>query len=220
MGDGERRDVLSGVERCGDDKAVGGRASHRGDRRQPHQIVDQGVGGTGHSEVDGGGAFGEVVEGVAGQQLAVVDDHHPIAEELDLLEHMGGEQHGGVAVGQLTDEGADLGALRDVEAAHRLVEDEHFGRVHQRLGEPHPLAEPLREVVDDAVSHLVQAHSLDHPVGRAGWIAHSLNARHIRQVSAHGHLGVQRETLGQVAHHRLHLVGPLEDVVPPDVRSS
>ena len=98
----------------------------------------------------------QVFDGAIGDQLAFVDDQNAVANGGDLLQDVGGEDDGLLAA-QLLDEVSDLDDLVRIEAAGGLVEDEHFGRMQDRLGQPNPLLVALREVLDVAVQDVSNA---------------------------------------------------------------
>ena len=58
------------------------------------------------------------------------------------------EEDGPAPLALLEDEVADLLAADRIEAAHRLVEDEQLGVVHERGGEAGALEHALRERAD------------------------------------------------------------------------
>ncbi len=82
--------------------------------------------------------LGEVLQGILGDDLALVDDDDPLAHIRDLMEDVGGEHHG-VVLAQLLDELADFDDLPGVQADRGLVEDQDLGVAHQGLGQAHPL---------------------------------------------------------------------------------
>jgi hypothetical protein len=105
-----------------------------------------------------------------------------------------------------------------VEAARRLVEDQHVGLVHHRLGEADALAIALRQLEDVLAGHEREAAQPDDPVDlgpdRAARHAPDLGGE--AQVVVDPHLGVERRRLGQVADLAAHLERVLDDVEPVD----
>ena len=76
---------------------------------------------------------------------ALVEDHHPVADPLDLADEVGVEQHGDAAGLQREHEVADVDPAERVERAGRLVEDDELRPGDQRDGEPEPLLHALGE---------------------------------------------------------------------------
>ena len=93
---------------------------------------------------------------------AVVDDDHPPAERLDVLEVVGGEQQRGPALGvEGAQELAEPALAHHVEADGGLVEVEDLRVVQERGGDvaAHPLAEA--ELPDRDVEQVAEAEQLD-----------------------------------------------------------
>ena len=115
------------------------------------------------------------------------------------------------------DQVAGLHDLLRVEAGGRLVEDQHVRVVEDRLGQADALAVALRELAAVAAGHVGDARLLHRRVDlralRLGGDA--LDARDEHQVFAHGHLGVERRRLGQVAGARLASSGWSKTSNPP-----
>ena len=89
--------------------------------------------------------------GVDGRDPAMVDDGHPVAGEVRLLDVVGGEEDGDPLIGELPDHPPDDEVTLDIEARGWFVEEEEPGMAHKphRKGEPplHPLGEPVGEIV-------------------------------------------------------------------------
>ena len=85
--------------------------------------------------------------------------------------------------GLFDDEVADLLAADRIEAAHRLVEDEQLGRVHDRGGEAGALEHALRERTDATVDGVADADALDDALG----LPREVLAVHAVEPSAHRH---------------------------------
>jgi hypothetical protein len=86
----------------------------------------------------------QVVHGAVHQQRAVVDQHQPRAQRLDVVHVVGGEQHRGAALAVLPAHEVAHGELRGgVEADGGLVEKQDLRPVQQRRGQvaAHALAE-------------------------------------------------------------------------------
>ena len=69
------------------------------------------------------------------QDLAVPDDEDAVGEPEDLLDLAGHDDDGDAVVGEPTDEGVDLGAGADVDAAGGLVEQQDAAAAQQPPGE-------------------------------------------------------------------------------------
>src|SRR5450755_575637 len=82
---------------------------------------------------------GEVVDAAACHQLAVVDDRHRLAEILDEIELMTGEQDTTSGVCALDENLADVVYTRWVKTRQRFVEHDQLGLVHERRGELYSL---------------------------------------------------------------------------------
>ena len=95
--------------------------------------------------------------GALGNHMSVIDDHDVVGEAVGLLEVLRGEEHGRPFGDELLDDPPEVGATLRVEARGRLVEEQHFGPVHERGGEVETAAHPTA----------VSAHG---PVGGIGEI--------------------------------------------------
>ena len=81
---------------------------------------------------------------------AVAQDQHPVGALDDLLQ-LGGDQQDAEALrGQFVDQGLDLGLGADVDAAGRLVEDQHL-----RVQAEHPGQQHLLLVAAGQLAHLL-----------------------------------------------------------------
>ena len=95
----------------------------------------------------------------------MVEDAHPVADPLDVGQHVGREDdRGGLA--QLGDEREDVATTLRIERADRLVEDEEPRPIDECLGDPEPLAHPARIPADPPVRRIGQPDPLEH-LGRA-----------------------------------------------------
>ena len=92
----------------------------------------------------------QLIHGAAGHQAAVVDDRHGLADVLDKLELMRGEEHRHTARRLLAQHVGQQVADDRIEAGERLVEDEQIRAMHERRRELHPLLVALRELLDRA----------------------------------------------------------------------
>ncbi len=89
--------------------------------------------------------------GALGDDAAVADDDEVVGDDLDLVEQVRGEQHGGAAVGVVAQQVPHPPDAGRVEPVGRLVEDEHLGLADQGCGDPEALAHPEGVVADPAV---------------------------------------------------------------------
>ena len=70
-----------------------------------------------------------------GHQAAVDEHDHAWRHALDLVQDVGGHEHGAALGSEPADQLDDVAALHRVEPVQGLVEQEQLGRVHERLGE-------------------------------------------------------------------------------------
>src|SRR5688500_5534252 len=107
----------------------------------------------------------QVGDGRFADDLALRDDRDPVADLLDLMEEMAGEEDGLAAVdGEASDERAHLLDAGGVEADHGLVEDDELGVAEQRRGDPEALAHSGRIALELAPRILRQADLLEQRV--------------------------------------------------------
>ena len=112
-------------------------------------------GGVGVGEAGGVRAPGELV-GVAGADLgagsrragrswslgddaAVADDDQVVGDDFDLVQQVGGQQHGGAAVGVAAQQVAHPADAGGVQTVGGLVEDEDLGVAEERVGDAEAL---------------------------------------------------------------------------------
>jgi hypothetical protein len=80
-----------------------------------------------------------------GDDLSLVEDQHPVADLLDLVEQVAGEENGpAFLVCQMADKDAHLLHAGRVEPVGRFVQDEQLGIAEQGGGQAQPLAHPQR----------------------------------------------------------------------------
>ena len=107
----------------------------------------------------------QVAARAGGADAAVGDDDEVVAEPLDDVELVAGEQHGDAAVGALAqhvDDGLDR---HRVESRERLVEHEHLGVVHERGRDLRALLVAEGELLDRLVGALAEAELLEQRCG-------------------------------------------------------
>ena len=164
------------------------------------------------------GARGELFGGVVGHELPLRDDQNAPAGHLHFREVVGGENDGALTT-NLPNELTDLGGLVRVEAAHRLVEDQHRRLVNQCLRKAHALTKALRKLANALADDVAEAGFLDHPAeprvetctAKPAHLADEL------QVLEHQHLGVERGGLGQITDELADRDRVLEDVGAADL---
>lgn len=83
----------------------------------------------------------ELVDAAAGDQLSLDEDADPVADLLDLIELMGGqEDRASVLYGQLLDQSRQLAHSFGINPQRRLVHDDDLRILHQDIGNPEPLS--------------------------------------------------------------------------------
>jgi hypothetical protein len=135
-------------------------------------------------------------------QASPVDDRDRLAEPLDQVELMAGEDHRDAATGPL---GEHLGEHVDahrVQAGERLVEHQQLWPVHQRCSKLHALLVPERELLDPVAAPLCHAEAF-RPVG--GGVSGVLRRQAVEpsevlQLVADPHLRIEPAFLRHVAH--------------------
>ena len=132
-------------------------------------------------------------------QSSAGDDDHAICRCLDLAQDVRREQHGLLAT-ELAHERAHPHDLARVEAAGRLVEDEHIGIPEQRLGEADALPEALREGTDRPAGMHTDPACVDDAADLATALAaiETVQTGHELEVPIDAHGAVERRGLGQV----------------------
>ena len=88
-----------------------------------------------------------------------------MADLRNLRQDVRAEQNG-VSGAQLLNQFPDFDDLNRVEAESRLVQNQNLGIVDHGLGQSHPLLVALGQAPDDAVAHVPQSASFQHPVHR------------------------------------------------------
>ena len=85
-----------------------------------------------------------------------------VADLLDVVEEVGGEQHGDAERAEAGDQGQHLLAPHRVEAGRGLVEEHELGIGDERLGQLGPLAHAGGEAADGPEAGLVEADQVEH----------------------------------------------------------
>ncbi len=94
---------------------------------------------------------GEVLRRIDGGNLALVDDDHAVTGHADFGQDVRGKNDG-VRARQALDQVAHFDDLLGIEADGGLVEDDHVGIVHQRLGQAHALLVAARKPLDQLIA--------------------------------------------------------------------
>ena len=130
----------------------------------------------------------------------MVDDHHAIAEQLDLGQDVR-RQNKRRLPRQVTNQLADSDDLLRVETHRRLVQNENLGLMQDRGRQTHPLAVAFGQRADDLPFHFLQKTALDHladPLPRFA-ARQAFETRAVGEVLADPHLGIERHVFRQVA---------------------
>src|SRR5262249_19105358 len=96
--------------------------------------------------------------------LAAVEDDAAVADQLHLAQQVRVEEDRRAATLQLGQHLADLAAADRIDAVGRLVEEDHVGGVHQRLGYAHALLHALGVGADLVVHAALEADHVQHLV--------------------------------------------------------
>jgi hypothetical protein len=112
----------------------------------PRHVLAAGVGQAAHAcgglDLDAAGR-GQVLRPALGHHPAAVDDHDPVADELDLAEQVRVQQHADPLLAQPDEQVAHRAPAARVERARRLVEQHEPRVADQRLGDAQPLLHAL-----------------------------------------------------------------------------
>ena len=162
--------------------------------------------------------FGRVTEHLLGrpgfEDLAAVEEDHPVGDLPGEAHLVGGEHHGHALALEVTDHREHLADQFRVERRGDLVEQQQARVVHQRPDDRHPLLLAAGEPVRVAVRLVGQAdpgQPLHRPLARLGGRPLVHPGRGERDVAQHGHV---REQVVRLEHH----ADPLPDLVRIDPR--
>ena len=130
--------------------------------------------------------------------LAVVDDHHPVAARLRLVELVGGEEQRRPVAAQLGQHLVDALAALGVHADRRLVQEHDARAVQHAAGDVEPPLHAPRERLDEVAGAPLQAGPAERPVDRLaqGSAGEPLQATEHLQVLARREHRVERHLLG------------------------
>ena len=93
------------------------------------------------------------------------DDDDRVAECRDFLHDVAREQDAPSRIAQAADDGAHRACAHDVKAVGRLVEQDILGVVHERAGERHLCAFPVREAGGAPVGYRAHVEQIDQFLG-------------------------------------------------------
>src|SRR5688500_5091933 len=120
-------------------------------------------------------------------QSPPIDDGDAVTEALELIEIMGGDEHGALGRAQPLNQVAKALRPYRIESVRRLVEKQHLLIAKQRLGEPQALQIALGERLELLVAVLPDSERIDNRLD-----------------------GLARDGDRQAREHRETLEGPLE----------
>ncbi len=144
-----------------------------------------------------GGQFGN---GACGNDFAAGQDDEVVAEPLDQVELVAGEQHRNLRRDLLAEQVHHRVDRERVETAERLVQDQRDRLVHQRRGDLHPLLVAERQRLQYVGRPLAEPESLEQLVGALGRPdrVEPVQPAEEHQLVADLHLRVQPALLGHV----------------------
>lgn len=161
----------------------------------------------------------EVLWGVGGFDLAIIDDNHPIRDHFDFRENMSGNDHR-VIERETFDQFADLADLDGIETVGGFVEDEEFRLVDERIGQTDPLAVAFGKGFDHFPADAFESAGIDDvsylAAGFAAFESFELSSE--REVFTDPHVFVERDVFGHIAYTFTGFDGVTEDVKPCDRR--
>ena len=160
-----------------------------------------------HAQARLGALGAQLVDAAGRHEAPAVDDRHAIADALDELELVGGEDDGDAGTRALGEHlGHDVGADR-VQAGERLVEDQDRRVVDERGGELDALLIAQRQLLDVLRRALGDAEAVDPAGGGRVGIVAAVQGREVAKQAVDAHLRIQAALLGHVAERPLHLAG-------------
>jgi hypothetical protein len=176
--------------------AVAGDARDAGERADRRHRVAVGARSRDFERLLAADGLAEPLDGVFGHQLAVAQDADAVADGVDLLEDVRGEEDGRAALGLRADDLAHLLRAGRVEPGGRLVEDQQVWVVDERHREGEPLAHPLRVLPGVPVRGVGEADARQQRVGVVGGV---LRLDGELDVFPPGEAVVHREPVGEHA---------------------
>ena len=159
----------------------------------------------------------EVLRGIGGFDLAVIDDDDPIRDHFDFRENMGGNEDR-VVQGEAFDQLPDLADLDRIEAVGWLVEDEELGLVDEGISQADPLAVTLGEGFDHFPADAFESAGIDDmgdlTAGFAAFESFELSAE--RKIFADPHIIIEWDVFWHIAYTFAGLDRVSEDVKTRD----
>ena len=143
----------------------------------------------------------EVLDRTGRDDATAGDDDDVLADVLDEVELVAGEQDADAGRGPFLD---DLGHRRDadrVQAGERLVHDQQLRLVDERGRELDPLLVAVRQLLELGLRPIGQAHPLQPAQGRGVGVAaaHAVLLREVAQLLGDPHPRIEAALLGHVA---------------------
>ena len=155
VAEGDRERPLVAVDR--------GRGDDVGHPRLPAQVLHDALATAGERQPEGVvvAAGQELVEGGLHHPAAALEDRDLVTDLLDVIEDVGGVEHGGRLL-QGPHHRQDVTPAQRVERRRGFVEDEQRGPVDLSLGDAEPLALAPRQVTGAAVGLRGEPHEVEH----------------------------------------------------------
>ena len=100
----------------------------------------------------------------ADQELALLDDADLVADVGQLGQDMAGNHDRLAHLAELLEQAADLDPRARVQAAGRLVEDQHLGVVQEHAGQAQPLRHAAGKAGDEGLALVAQVDQVEHLV--------------------------------------------------------
>ena len=94
---------------------------------------------------------------------AAVDHDQPVADLLELRQHVGGDDDRAIAAGEPADQPAHLVHAGRIEPVDRLVEDQQLRVAQQRARDPQALLHPERVAAEAVVAARREADQVQQP---------------------------------------------------------
>ena len=159
----------------------------------------------GSAEADGeiapAGRRAQALELAVQHHAPVIDDDDVLADVLDEVELMAGEQHRRAVARQVADHLRERLDAERIEPGERLVEHERHRIVHERRGELHPLLVAVRERVQPRLAALLEPQPRQPAVDAVGGGAaiQPRQSREVLELRPHPHVRIEAALLGHVA---------------------
>ena len=171
--------------------------AHLGERREPAPIPVRDR----QAQLPAPGGRPQVGDPPLQHRAPLVEHHDRLAEVLDEIELVAGEQHGATGMDPFGQGGAQLGHRDRVEAGERLVEHDHLRVVHQGRGQLQPLLHAAGQLVRPIRPPVTKAQLVEKASGRSGGLrtVDPVQSGEVDQLFPRGHRGVEAPLLGHVA---------------------